>query len=95
MAPPLMVGRFDRCIADLVRRLTLVQHSSICRGGRGRPADCSLCGLLESPFVMPFAALVPVDIVACDVVAGQGAAKHATGKRCASGGRDGTGCGMA
>ena len=48
---------------------------------------------VESPFVMPFAA-PRADVVAYDVAAGQGAASQATGKRGASGGRDGAGCGV-
>ena len=45
---------------------------------------------VESPFLMPFVA-PRANVVAYDVVAGQGAARQATGKIGASGVRDGTG----
>ena len=48
---------------------------------------------VETPFVMPLVA-PRADVVAYDVVTGQDAARQATGKRGASGGRDGTEHGM-
>ena len=98
MAPSRMAdGKIDLILVSLI--LSCVSHlfSLLLSAGGGDKDDRRMAAFarcVESPFVIPFVAL-RADVITHDIVAGQDAARQATGKRGASSGRDGTGSGMA